>query len=244
MSQFPSQWPGISSELTGVAGACLRGQIDPASNLGTWRIRRKQFYHRLAYAAAGATSFSFFNVNPSTGVSNWPSPNGLNNESVFIMTALSFRVDANTTVAGAAQAANNPAVYSATPATAGEPFDIAAELDAIYRNGLVTLRIGDFNLIDGEYGLSRFPQGGGSCGAFAFGGVDSDLAAGAFGGAGVVTNGVPAANNVYRFTPQYPILPQKPVLLTLQFLAALSLGAQPGTILAEMDGLYISPSNQ
>lgn len=233
----------VSGQLSNVVERVLAGTYDPIDALGAWRPKRKQFYHRVAYGAAGATSFSFFNAGQTKYVTNWPTANGLQNETVFIARSLKFFPEISNDIDAAAVAAGDPGVYDATPATAGEPLDLAAEWDRILRNGLVTLKIGDYNIIDGEYGLTRFPSGGGPCAAFAFGGVDSDLSAGAFGGAAIVNNGVPAAGNVYTFSPAAIIVPQKIVDLKVEFKTALAVGSA-FVIRAELDGDYIAAANQ
>lgn len=208
---------GVSNELFSAANVFARtGQIP---NQDEFRTTRKRYWHRKLYdGAAEPTSLTFFDAGKSKWITNLN--NGqLSNNSIFLMTGIRIDSQTNITLATGAVIASSAGVQSIYgTAPSGIPATQAQDLLTVFTTGLFTCTVGNAIIAD-VYGLQAFPAGGGLSASVAFGGVDSDLTAGAFSQTALVTNGVPDARNVTSI-PRYPVVPSTDVKATIEWQAA------------------------
>lgn len=190
------------------------------------RIRKKTFWHRLAYAAGGATSFTFFNASNVPNVTNMPTANALPAGYFFAATSLGLRVTQGIDLAGAAVAAG-----AALLATAVTPLTIAEQLRLINSTGYVQFKLNGIAEID-EWGIDAFPPGRG---------LDGSIATATTASAGAVfTNGAAHQSNKREFGPMpLPIEPNANFELQVTFPAALPLTGG-GVFEAFLEGYLIT----
>lgn len=191
------------------------------------RIRTKRYWHRQAYAAAGALSFTFFNVPNQRFVTNMPTAGALPAGYNFAAVALGLRVVQGVDIAGTPVAAG--AAFSATGVA---PATIAEQLRLINAQGLVTMTVNGITEVD-DWGIDAFPTGRGMDGATALATTAS--------GAASFSNGVPHVSNRREFGPLPLAIPQNANFsLTIEFQTLLPLTGG-GVIEAYLDGFLVTP---
>lgn len=193
------------------------------------KIRKKSFWHRQAYAAAGATAFTFFNVANTPNATNMPTASALPAGYFFAATSLGIRVVQGLDMAGAAAATGAASALTTAPAT------LAEQLRLIYSSGNVRFRLNGVDEID-EWGIDAFPTGRGLDGAAAAATTATTTSL-AF---GIFNNGVPHQSNRREFGPMaLGIQPNANFELRIEFPAALPLTGG-GIIEAYLDGYLIT----
>lgn len=191
------------------------------------RIRTKRYWHRQAYAAAGALSFTFFNVPNTRFVTNMPTAGALPAGYNFAAVALGLRVVQGIDLAGAAAASGAAMTASGVaPATIGE------QMRLINSSGLVTMTVNGITEVD-DWGIDAFPTGRGLDGAASVTTTASSVVA--------FSNGVPHVSNRREFGPLPLAIPQNANFsLTIEFQTLLPLTGG-GVIEAYLDGFLVTP---
>lgn len=200
-----------------------------------------EFMHRIAYPAAGATNFTFFNVAESKGVIDMPGNGaGLPKNHCYIYTGMSFELTTGIDINAAADADGAQFQITGTEAWPGVtefPVKTAEQIRRILANGDVTLFVNN-NVTDRMYGLHRAPQAGGAQCQVAIGGTTTaqDEVA-----AAVVCNGDPSFAN-RRLVRRQAIFHNAPIKLNVDFTTALAL-TSAGVLTARLFGTLIKPRN-
>lgn len=190
------------------------------------RARRSTFYHIVNYPAAGATTLNFFNASYQPGITNLPQAGFAPADYPFWLTGISCSPQLGLTLAGARDADSNPYAASGVPGT------VLNEVATLFKAAYVQLKIGDYVVYDG-HGLDMIP---------AAGGIKADVAAAAT----TVTianiqNGEPLANNMFSENPWYPVLPQRPIQMTVNWLTPLTLTNFDLPIKICLHGIAVTP---
>lgn len=224
-----SEMPGISDPNIGLAaGHAAAGDMYTFPD--GLNVRDAQFYHRLAYAAAGSTNvFSFFTVNESMGVCNLPGgAQGLPNDYLFLLEGVGFHLDTTQQVDHTANATSPYSTGAVTSAT------VAGQAARILHGGNVNLKVGDMDLIRDVYGLRNFPSNAApECFAsLASAGTDTF--------AWTMNGKNDNAIRGFRFTYPKVIYPNKPIRLTVQFPTAIAT-ANACVLEAQLFGQLITP---
>lgn len=199
----------------------------------TIRLRKYTFWHRLAYAAAGATSFSFFNAAKSRFVTNMPQAGALPAGYYFAATSLSLRVVQGIDLAGAAAATGAGATADAATMA---PFTLAEQLRLINSSGLVKMQVNGITEVE-EYGIDNFPTGRGLDGAAAGATTDTTISA----ALAFMNNGAPHLSNKREFAPlPVAIEPGASFQVDVEFGTALALTGG-GVFEAYLEGILVTP---
>lgn len=212
MSAMPNSSPaGVFSRIVG-ALPINQQHINPKAV----RMRKWTIWHRQAYAAAGAVSFSFFNAAKSRFVTNLAQAGQMTNGYWFAAESIGLRVVPGVDMAGAAAATGASAVADAATMAA---YTLAEQMRLINSSGLVTFKVNGVAEVE-EWGLDAFPVGRGLDGAAAGATTDTTISA----SLGIFNNGVPALSNKRKFDPlPVPIEPGAAFGLDVEFPAALPL---------------------
>lgn len=229
-------YPGLSKTVQQVFEAVGRG-ANPTQFYDRIVVRRAQFYHRVNVAAAAAASLIFFNTTPTPGTTNWNQA-GLPLENGFWLRSLRFVPEGDNTLAGAvtANAEELDDALAATPVA----WTFAEQVRRMFQQGIVNLTVGTRKIVDSQFGLENFPQGSGL--DIMAAGLGGTTTATNIGAAAVINNGIRDASNTYDLG-WIPVLPQKPVNLTVDWLASTpSVGVQ-FVIGAVLDGWLIYPQS-
>jgi len=224
---------GLSEQVFQAANMYADGRKSIAQDIV--RVRRKRYWHRQITPDAGPTTLSFFQSQSfSKYVCNMN--NGrLNNDQLFILTAVRVDVQLNVTIAGAQSSAT---VGTQAASAAGLPvtdFDLFKD---IVCNGVLSLSVGNQSIID-DYGLHNFPAGGGISG---YGNI-SNTTASTLAALNVWTNGAPDAGNAFTI-PAYPIVPGRDVQAVIDWQALLNLNDAAGLVFrVVLDGVQFELPN-
>jgi len=226
--------PGVSPQLDAFLRNVYFGNVNVA-NYDTFNIRTQTYFHRQNVPAGGYLSDDFFDGSSSDPfVTNWPSANGLENDKFFWMTHMGFWVEFGTDV-------DYAAVSNAAMLSRGATTPQFADVESIRKFlalGRVTGRIGQRIFVDG-HSPAMFPSG---CQpditttAAATTATTSEL------GAAVIGLGQGGPENAFKFKWPVPIIPQKPVRLTLQHKATFT-PSKAFVIGAMLFGVLIEPAN-
>lgn len=175
----------------------------------------------------------FFDGTPIKFASNWPSPNGLQKNELFVATC--FRLDLRfgllPTSAGAA------GDFDVATAVAGSTTDAnvrANFYDYFIKRGLVNLAFSNRQIIKDMIGMERFPWGSGPVG---WGNSAATSAS-----QSNATNGVAQRENCFAFTPFEFLNEQEQVSCTVehQAAAALTVTGVDAHIVAMLGGYSIT----
>lgn len=225
----PGAWPGLSAEMQMAASAIYAGQgVDP----NKFTVTPTTFYHRQDYAAAGQTQLNLFNVAPAPFICNLPIQGTIQNETFFRLDCVRVVVQTGITAAATYTRAANGAQIAATV----NPLTVGEEIRTIMEGGALTISVGDKKIVDGVYGLTKFPAGGGLNFSPALSGTAAAAEVIQF------NNGVPDSSNGYWFRPGFGVLPGKPITGSLNWQAALAV-TTVFQIRVELCGLLVRPSN-
>jgi len=202
--------------------------------VGDW-----EFSHRLAYAAAGSTSFTFFNVGESKGVLDMPGNGaGLPKGFAFLYTGCGFHLETGVDINAAADADGAQLQLTGTeawPGTTEFPVKTAEQIRRILQNGDVNISANGY-VLDRFYGLHRAPAGAGPNVQVAIGGT---TAAAQEVSAAIICNGDPSYANRRVVRPQL-IMHNVPIKATVDFTTALAL-TSAGVLTMKLWGTLIRP---
>jgi len=226
-------WPQLTPETAAAFMQVFRGI---APNPTKYLVVESNYYHRVAYAAAGQTSLTFFNVSYNDGVCNLQG-NTVPTERPFWLKKIRI-TQQDITAAGAVQASNAAEAFQfGATASITIPLNVP-RLEAMrtaLMAGRVSLRVGDLEVVN-AYSLYRFPSGGGP-------NADMSLstATTATSLAGIsLNNGIPAVFNQYVLEYPIPVLPGVPITFNLNWASALAVTGG-FTLMAELAGPSIIP---
>lgn len=229
------RWPQLSQGVSGAFNAVGNGWT-PNANI--YHVRRTQYFHRQAYGASGSTQFRFFNASPSKFISNLPQSGQISTDTAMWLHHIYFAFETGYDITGAADTNGKALVPSGTAPTIS-PFEVAEFLRKVMQSGLVKLRIQDRTYLD-DFGIGRFPQGGGA----AINPAVESTASSQVAYAAHTTNGVPHASNMFEFRPAVPVLPGKQIDLTVDFPVEIAPPSNVDVVFgAYLDGILVSPKN-
>ncbi len=218
-----SNIPGLSDTMYTALVNGLQGKFP--NNLGAIRCIRRTWSHRVAVGSALAASTQFFNVNSSKGVWNGP-PNGtIQNDQFMLCTSAQIQIIAGTAVSGAVDADGATSSRAATGSSV--PAVVQEWLKNAHDQGVVSLRVGDFAVLDQVPGLRTFPMPNGPSGFGGVWGTTSTMEA----AISQFNNGGPGAVP-YRLAPAFPILPGLPMLGYIDYIGT------PPAIPSSFDGFF------
>lgn len=227
----PGAWPGLSNEMQQAAGAIYAGQ---GVNPNKFFVRPHAYFHRIDYAAAGAATLNLFNVNPAPFVCNLPIQGTIANETAFRLDCVRVRpITGIVSVSNYTRAAGGSQLGANLTA-----FPNAEEVRTIMENGALTISVGDKNIVDNQFDLTRFPAGRGfsmsTAAATTTGSTNAEAAQ--------FSNGQPDSSNGQWWRPGFMILPGKRIQGQIVWPGTLAVttGFQ---IVVELCGLLVSPSN-
>lgn len=232
-------WPGLTARTQQVFEMVGRG-ANPVQFFNGYVVRRVQFYHRktLAVNTVPPIQQFFGSVTPSAGVSNWPSPTGLQAEQAMWLRCMRFDFDISQSAAGAAGA---EVIAEDDTTELVKTAALEQTVWQLFNQGIVDARVGARIFTDSEFGLKRYAAGGGlfSSGAAA-GTLTAEQIVGQFG----LQNGAPHADNGYDLG-WIPVLPNKAVNVNVSWLA--STPATPNTYVINLtcilDGIIVYPQS-
>lgn len=246
-AQARAQWPGLSVPGTAAANDVMNGRLpDP----NRWRVRRHKFYHRVDYAAAGATSIQLFNVAPSDFICNMPAQGQLGAEQFFKTMAIrivpetgitSAANGATTTNAVGTDAANGHQSTTRTSAltTVDTVAGVLEDLRQVFAAGSLTIKYGDQPVVDAQFGLHNFPAGSMPTADLAY---SAGQAANTTLLSAIFKNGEASNTNGWFLTPAVPLLPQKPVRGELRWQTAVAV-SDAFVLRIELEGILLTPAN-
>lgn len=224
-------WPGLDDTLAQAFEMVGAGQnINVLPNV---RARRATYWHRVMVnaTATNQTNIPLFSnaTNTVLGTTNLPQPGFLPTQQPMWLTGVSIEPQPGSiTIAGNGNGAGGQMVDAA----ATDPIANAEEIRALFQTGSFQLKVGDYIVVD-NYGLGQFPAAGGIfTGAAEFTGGFGFMA----------LNGFPTADNMYKCTPWYPILPQKQIVGQLTWNAANTV-TTTFAIKVTLHGIQVTPSN-
>lgn len=207
-----------------------------------------EFEHRVTYAAAGATQFTFFNVGESKNICSLPGNGaGLPRGWAFLYTGMAIAIETGTDVNGAADAdgsqigleevtyAANALPVAGTVTDTSVPSVTGEQLRRIFASGDVNLFRNGYS-IDRFNGLYRAPQAGGAQIQVSMGGTTT---AEKIIPACVVSNGDPVAANRRIVRPQL-VIHNQPLKGVIDFNTALALTCA-GVIKMSLLGTLVKP---
>lgn len=244
-SELQSLYPGMSLSVAQAAERVRRGQnVD----WNRFHVRRRVFSHKIPLLVNGAvpsslannTAVFFGGQGPSPFVCDWYGGNGLPSDHVAFVRAVRLKpivqeVFADGTFDTASAELTTGANYVTTAIVT------QSWMRWLTQGGYVTLKIGDRLHVEAA-GVETFPAGKGYTVDVAFAGTAAALNAEAH----VGNNGVPHSSNSYELAPWAPILPQKPVTVTVQWqtlASGLALTGVDASIRCELDTILLSPAN-
>lgn len=224
-------WPNLDDRLASAFEAVGAGQN--INVLPDVRARRATYWHRVLVnaTATNQTLIQLFSnaTNTVAGTTNFPQPGFLPTQQPMWLTGVSVEPEPGcTTIAGNGNGAGGQLVDTAV----GDPVANAEEIRALFQTGSLQIKVGDFVVVD-NYGLGQFPSAGG---------IYNGAAMGTGGFALMALNGLPTADNMYKCTPWYPILPQKQIAGQLTWNAANTV-TTAFVIKVTLHGIQVTPSN-
>jgi hypothetical protein len=198
-----------------------------------------EYSHRLAYAAAGATGFTFFNVAEAKGIIDMPGNGaGLPKNHAFIYTGCGFHLETGVDINAAIDANGAQLQLSAVethPGTTEFPLKTGEQLRLALQNGDVSVFLNN-NVIDRFYGLMRAPAAAGAHMEVAVGGTTT---APQTVSAIVVNNGQPTFANRRTVRPQL-FMHNSPIKVQVDYTTAIALTAA-GVLTCRLWGTLIKP---
>ncbi len=225
--------PGVSPQLDSFLRNVFFGQVN-VQNYDTFNIRTQQFFHRINIPAGGFLQDTFFDGSSSDPfVTNWPGPNGLENDKFFWMTHMGFWVEFGTDVDYAA--VSNAAMLSRSAATPQY-----ADIESIRKFiglGQVKGLVGQRTFIDG-HSLAMFPSG---CMPELQSSVSTTVTT-MENAAAVINLGSGGPENAYKFKWPVPIIPQKRVNVNLTHKATFT-PSKAFVVGCMLYGVYLEPAN-
>lgn len=227
-------WPGLSGNASAAARTLMNGKVP---NPSAWFARRKSFFHRIDYATGGQTSLQLFNVAPSNNVCNLPVQGSLGAETFFRLDSVHVIVQSGITAAATyTRAANGAQILRG--ASGASVVTNTEEIRTILEGGSLTIKIGDKNVIDNEYDLTRFPGYNGFKVNSAAATTTSTMEV----VSALFNNGCDNPDNCWKLKPYFPVLPQKTIRGELNWQAALAV-TTAFVLRVELQGVLLTPSN-
>ena len=208
---------------------------------GKFNVHHHEYYSAKAYAAAGATSFTFFDQAPQKFVESLPQQGQINDDQFFWIDGISFEIIPNVTIAALAQTTPQTTaiagyVSNATIIPAGAAD--AAQMACIYKLGVVNLRVGSRQIIEDAWGLQSFAPGAGPVVSGAgFGTVAATNYANAS-----TNNGVQGRDAGWSMGPDAWLTKGRSITCSVDFRTAIALNAA-GVIIARLHGTRITTGN-
>lgn len=190
--------PNLSPPMQTALMDAMNGKLP--NNLGAIRAKHHTLIHRQQMDAVAGTAtvqgtYTFGQVARAKGVSNFPNQGNLPSDSFFLIAGVGVYIETGSQVTGAVDAEGAQSQTAATILTSA----LCEWFRVIHDCGVVTVKIGDYNLVDEVAGLWNFPKIGGVTGVAANWGTTATVQA----SIASLNNGGPGSSP-YRIAPMYP----------------------------------------